>query len=216
MGAFEYTALDAGGKERRGVLEGDTPRHVRQLLRERQLLPVKVAEVERASESRAARLLAVGGGISASDLALLTRQLATLVTRRPAARGGAARGVEQTEKPRVQSIMLGVRAKVHGGPHAGRRPRRISRASSRRSTARPCRPASRPASSTPCSSAWRTTPRTARSLRQKVLGAMLYPIVLTVHVLSSSSSMMLVVRGAEGRRGVRDEQAHSCRWSRAS
>ena len=45
MGAYQYVAVDAGGKEHRGVLEGDTPRHVRQLLRERQLLPVEVAEV---------------------------------------------------------------------------------------------------------------------------------------------------------------------------
>jgi general secretion pathway protein F len=45
VGAFEYTALDAGGKERRGVLEGDTVRHVRSQLRDLQLLPVSVAEV---------------------------------------------------------------------------------------------------------------------------------------------------------------------------
>ena len=45
MGAFEYTALDNGGKERKGILEGDTPRHIRQLLREKQLLPVTVNEV---------------------------------------------------------------------------------------------------------------------------------------------------------------------------
>ena len=35
MGAFEFTALDAHGRERKGILEGDTPRHVRQQLRER-------------------------------------------------------------------------------------------------------------------------------------------------------------------------------------
>ena len=45
MGAFEYTALEPGGRERKGVLEGDTPRHIRQLLREQQLLPVTVTEV---------------------------------------------------------------------------------------------------------------------------------------------------------------------------
>ena len=44
MGAYQYVAVDAGGKEHRGVLEGDTPRHVRQLLRERQLLPVDFFE----------------------------------------------------------------------------------------------------------------------------------------------------------------------------
>src|SRR6185312_15707473 len=45
VGAFEYTALDAGGKELKGILEGDTPRHIRQLLREKSLLPVTVSEV---------------------------------------------------------------------------------------------------------------------------------------------------------------------------
>ena len=45
MGAFEYTALDPTGRERKGVLEGDTARQVRQLLREQSLLPVEVNEV---------------------------------------------------------------------------------------------------------------------------------------------------------------------------
>ena len=45
MGAFQYTAVDTGGRESRGILEGDTPRHVRQLLRERQLLPIAVTAV---------------------------------------------------------------------------------------------------------------------------------------------------------------------------
>ncbi len=45
MAAFVYVAVDAGGRERKGVLEGDTARHVRQLLREQALLPVSVTEV---------------------------------------------------------------------------------------------------------------------------------------------------------------------------
>jgi general secretion pathway protein F len=44
MAAFLYVAVDAGGRERKGVLEGDTARHVRQLLREQALLPVSVTE----------------------------------------------------------------------------------------------------------------------------------------------------------------------------
>ena len=35
MGAFEYTALDSAGREQNGVVEGDTVKHVRQILRER-------------------------------------------------------------------------------------------------------------------------------------------------------------------------------------
>ena len=45
MPAFEYVALDAAGREQRGLLEGDSPRQVRQTLRERQLLPMSVTEV---------------------------------------------------------------------------------------------------------------------------------------------------------------------------
>ena len=52
MGAFEYTAVDTAGKERRGILEGDTARQVRQLLREKQLLPLEVSEIARQEASR--------------------------------------------------------------------------------------------------------------------------------------------------------------------
>ena len=52
MGAFEYTALDTAGREQNGVLEGDTVKHVRQLLREKKLLPVTVAEVKHGEAKR--------------------------------------------------------------------------------------------------------------------------------------------------------------------
>jgi general secretion pathway protein F len=115
MGAFQYVAVDAAGKEHRGVLEGDTAKHVRQVLRERRLLPVEVAEVE-ATERRTQRpILALGRGIGSLDLALLTRQLATLV-RAGLPLDEALQAVsEQTDKPRLKSIMLGVRAKVVEG-----------------------------------------------------------------------------------------------------
>ena len=45
MGAFEYQALDVRGRARRGVASGDTARQIRQQLRERNLLPLSVAEV---------------------------------------------------------------------------------------------------------------------------------------------------------------------------
>src|SRR6202043_3280854 len=78
LGAFEYTALDAGGKERTGILEGDTPRHIRQLLREQQLLPVAVSEVAQ-KEAKRQRSFSLLSRVSTADLTLFTRQLATLV-----------------------------------------------------------------------------------------------------------------------------------------
>ena len=114
MGAYQYVALDPGGKEHRGVLEGDTPRHVRQLLRERQLLPVEIAEVE-ARERKSHRQFSLFKGISGLDLALLTRQLATLVKAGLPLEEALLAVSEHTEKPRLKSIILGVRAKVLQG-----------------------------------------------------------------------------------------------------
>ena len=45
MGAFEYVAYDQSGKETKGLIEGDTAKHVRQILRDRHMLPVQVTEV---------------------------------------------------------------------------------------------------------------------------------------------------------------------------
>jgi general secretion pathway protein F len=114
MGAYQYVAVDPGGKEHRGVLEGDTPRHVRQILRERQLLPVEVAEIEE-RERKTKRQFSLFKGISGLDLALLTRQLATLVKAGLPLEEALLAVSEHTEKPRLKSIILGVRAKVLEG-----------------------------------------------------------------------------------------------------
>src|SRR6267142_3198826 len=114
MGAFEYTALDNGGKERKGILEGDTPRHIRQLLREKQLLPVTVNEVAQ-KEAKRQRSFSLARGVSTGDLSLFTRQLATLVRAGLPLEESLLAVSQQTEKLRVQSIILGVRARVMEG-----------------------------------------------------------------------------------------------------
>jgi len=118
MGAFEYTAVDRGGRQHKGVLEGDTARQVRQLLRDRGLLPTHVNEVmerqRRGSASSSARL-GLRRGISAGELALVTRQLATLLrSGMPLEETLLAVG-QQAEKPRLKSILLGVRSRVMEG-----------------------------------------------------------------------------------------------------
>jgi general secretion pathway protein F len=114
MGAFEYTAIDNGGKQHRGVLEGDTARQIRQQLRDRDLLPIEVTESAK-KESIRQGSFSVGKGLSAGDLAVLTRQLATLVqSSMPLEEALAAIG-EQNENARLKSIVLGVRARVREG-----------------------------------------------------------------------------------------------------
>jgi general secretion pathway protein F len=117
MGAFDYVAVDNTGRERKGVIEGDTPRHVRQLLREQGLLPVAVDEVVEKKESgpRTPLSLRFQRGLSAADLALITRQLATLVKSGLPLEEALLAVSQQTDKPRVRSIVLGVRSKVMEG-----------------------------------------------------------------------------------------------------
>lgn len=114
MGAFEYVALDSSGKESKGLLEGDTAKHVRQQLRERSLLPVKVTEVaERQPGSKKTPTLR--RGLSSADLALLTRQLATLTQSGLPLEEALLAVSEQNENPRAKSIVLGVRSRVMEG-----------------------------------------------------------------------------------------------------
>ena len=117
MGAFEYVAVDTTGRERKGVIEGDTPRHVRQLLRDQSLLPVAVTEVQEKEATSARQPLRLGlkRGLSAADLALVTRQLATLVKSALPLEESLLAVSQQTDKPRVRSIILGVRARVMEG-----------------------------------------------------------------------------------------------------
>jgi general secretion pathway protein F len=121
MAAFEYTAVDAGGRERKGVLEADNARHVRQMLREQALLPVVVTEVsgeQKQTEGGGARRalsFSFQRGLSPGDLSLVTRQLATLVKSSMPLEESLLAVSQQTDKPKVRNILLGVRSKVMEG-----------------------------------------------------------------------------------------------------
>jgi general secretion pathway protein F len=115
MPAYEYVAIDTTGRERRGLLEGDTARQVRQLLRDQQLLPVSVTEIEQ-NEARRGRIgLSFRRSISTTDLSLLTRQLATLCRSGLPLEEALLAVSQQTEKPRVAAIVSGVRSRVLEG-----------------------------------------------------------------------------------------------------
>jgi general secretion pathway protein F len=191
MGAFEYTALDPGGRERRGILEGDTPRHIRQQLREQQLLPVTVAEVAQ-KEAKRQRSFSLMRRVSPADLSLFTRQLATLARAGLPLEEALLAVSQQTEKPRVQSIVLGVRSRVMEGhtlaDGLGEFPRvfpEIYRATvaAGEQSGHLDHVLERLADYT----------ESREEIRQKVLAAMLYPIVLTVMCFAIVSGLMVFV-----------------------
>ena len=114
MGAFEYVAMDRAGKQTKGLLEGDTPKHVRQLLRDRNLFPVSVTEVAQ-REARRQHGFTLRRGMSSGELALITRQLASLSQSGLPLEEALLAVAQQNDQPRTKSILLGVRAKVIEG-----------------------------------------------------------------------------------------------------
>ncbi|OZB17692.1 MAG: type II secretion system protein GspF [Marinobacter sp. 34-60-7] len=113
MPAFEYKALDARGKQQQGVVEADAPRAVRQQLRERGLTPLAV---EPAIEKQArSNPLSSRGSLSAADLALVTRQLATLIQSGIPIEQALSAAAQQSSRPRIRSMLIAIRAKVMEG-----------------------------------------------------------------------------------------------------
>lgn len=115
MAAFDYIALDDKGREKKGVIESDSARQARQLLREKGLTPLQIdAAAQRDKKSSQPGRIS-HRGISATDLALFTRQLATLVRAAlPIDEALSAVG-QQTEKARIKSMIFAIRARVMEG-----------------------------------------------------------------------------------------------------
>lgn len=112
MAAFEYRALDPNGRSCKGVLSGDSPRQIRSLLRNQGLHPVNVQLMADRSKERQQLF---GRRVSAANLALITRQLATLVRAGlPLEQALQALG-DQIEHKYLQSVITGVRAHITEG-----------------------------------------------------------------------------------------------------
>ncbi|MAD91430.1 MAG: type II secretion system protein GspF [Gammaproteobacteria bacterium] len=114
MGAFEYTAMDRAGKKVKGLLEGDTPKHIRQLLRDQKLLPLSVTEAAQ-REAYRQRSFSLRKGMSSAELALITRQIASLSQSGMPLEESLLAVSQQNDNSRTKSILLGVRSKVMEG-----------------------------------------------------------------------------------------------------
>lgn len=195
MAAFEYTALDAQGREVRGVQEGESARQVRQWLRDQQLLPTQVTAVTNSNVTQSAlgkRQAFTRNRISNADLALLTRQLATLVKAALPLEDALRAVAEQSEKQAVKKIVTAVRARVTEGltlaAALGEFPRvfpEIYRATvaAGEQSGRLDVVLERLADYT----------ENRDQLRQRVIGALLYPIVLTVMCIAIIAGLLTYV-----------------------
>lgn len=117
MAAFRYRALNSAGKLEKGVLQGDSERQIRAQLRSQQLRPVAVEAVAEAAErsASAGSFRLFQPRISVAELALVTRQLSTLVQSQLPLDQCLQAAAEQTRKPRTKEMLLQVRSRVSEG-----------------------------------------------------------------------------------------------------
>ena len=121
MAGFEYQALDARGRAVKGVIDGDAERQVRGLLRERGLTPLAVNPIhEQPTAGAPGRRRFAPRGISGNDLALLTRQFATLVRAGLTLEECLNALIEQSESARTRHVLAGVRGRMLEGQSLAR------------------------------------------------------------------------------------------------
>lgn len=119
MAAFEYSALNARGKQEKGLIEAETARQARALLRERGLTPMELKEVAeqrgKTGGDGGGTVKTSGGSLSSTELSLFTRQLATLFRSGLPLDEALTAVAQQSESAKVKRIVLGIRSRVIEG-----------------------------------------------------------------------------------------------------
>jgi general secretion pathway protein F len=116
VAAFTFTALDTLGSEQKGVMEADSSRQVRQLLRDQGLSPLQILPAARQDQyAKRSFTLFDSRGLKTAELALFTRQLATLLQSGLPLEQSLGAIAKQAEQEKVSSIIMGVRSKVLEG-----------------------------------------------------------------------------------------------------
>ena len=110
MPAFRYEAVDGAGRPRRGLVEAATARAVRDVLRGDGLFPTAV---EPAAPGFAGRADATR--LAAATLALITRQLATLVSSGMPLDQALSAVAEQADQPGAVRLLSAIREQVAAG-----------------------------------------------------------------------------------------------------
>jgi general secretion pathway protein F len=109
--AYRYEAVTLDGREEKGILEAESPRAVRTLLRQRNITALSVSQLsEEGATGSATR-----HSIKAADLALITRQYSALLASGMTAERALDALVAQTESVKLREILAGTRAEVRAG-----------------------------------------------------------------------------------------------------
>jgi len=114
MPLYEYKGIGAGGKQARGTIEADTSKTARTRLKQKGIYTTEIAEKSN-TKQREKRSPLSSGGVKSRNISLMVRQMATLVKARIPLDEALAALVEQSEDHKLKSVMSQVRDSVNEG-----------------------------------------------------------------------------------------------------
>ena len=120
MPAYTFEALDAQGQTRKGVMEADTARAARGMLRAQSLVPLSVHAVASGGAAGDAgaglnRKFFVSRVFNATGLAIWTRQIAGLVSSGLPLERALTALTDEAEDERQRNLVAALRAEVNAG-----------------------------------------------------------------------------------------------------
>jgi len=196
MQAFDYSAIDASGKTRRGTITADGENEARKTLVARQLYATEIKAATRGANGDASgffgSVFAKNQRIGSKDLALVTRQMATMIEAASPVEEVLAALAQQAEKTEVRSVLTRVRANVMAGM-------RLSRAMEQESNTFDRLYCAMVAAGEAAGSLGVVLGRVAENrekteeMRSKVQSALIYPAVLLVVAISVVTALMILV-----------------------
>lgn len=120
MAIYSYKGLDKTGKEVKGTIsaEGLTPAKAR--AKSMGIMLIEINEQTSTSMKKGAGGISFGSSVSIADLSLMTRQLATLLRAKIQVVEAFGALVDQTENPRLKITLSEIRQKVNEGSSLAR------------------------------------------------------------------------------------------------
>lgn len=193
MPAFSYSALDKQDNVKKGILESDNAKQARQQLRNQGLKPLEVNPVSVKNNSKqTSQKTLFAPTMSASDLSLLTRQLATLVRAALPLEESLQAVAQQSESPKIQMILMAVRSDILSGKPLAQALEAFPRIFKKDYIAT----VSAGEQSGDLAMVFeRLADHVERDqeLRQKILGALLYPLILSIVATSVVVGLLVYV-----------------------
>ncbi len=115
MPAFSYEVLDAQGQTRKGMIEADSAKAARSLLRAQAMVPLAVEPLGDVDDSGASMVRSRRAVFNATSLAVWTRQLAGLISSGLPLERALTALIEEIDSEPQRQLVASLRAEVNGG-----------------------------------------------------------------------------------------------------